>query len=286
VNSEARLAAIVTALEAVGLSCLVMGGHAVRFYGLSRNTIDFDLHLAPDSWHDLPARLARAPLFAGTPLVEGSSWRPHAFRRFQIGRLPDGREEWLEFWRQNHLLAPFPHLYARREEGEYGGRVLAFLSLADLIRSKETERAFDWQDVAFLEAFLDARLLAQVTSGGITLASALTHLRSRRGFESYLQRGMLEDTVAVEHALGEARLSVTQAFLLPFAPSAAKVREPTVSMEPLVLNRLRRVTPASPLHLSLVEVVRRQYRLAAQAADRADKRAVGDAQGGRSPDAP
>ena len=39
-NPDARLAEIVAALEAVGLNCLVMGGHAVRFYGLDRNTGD------------------------------------------------------------------------------------------------------------------------------------------------------------------------------------------------------------------------------------------------------
>ena len=59
---DERLADIVTALEAVGLTSLVMGGHAVRFYGLQRNTIDFDLHLAPDCWDALPALLARTPL--------------------------------------------------------------------------------------------------------------------------------------------------------------------------------------------------------------------------------
>jgi hypothetical protein len=31
-----RLAAVVSALEAVEVSCLVMGGHVVWFYGLSR----------------------------------------------------------------------------------------------------------------------------------------------------------------------------------------------------------------------------------------------------------
>jgi hypothetical protein len=45
VNPEVRLAEIVTAIEATGIPCLVMGGHAVRYYGLSRNTIDFDLHI-------------------------------------------------------------------------------------------------------------------------------------------------------------------------------------------------------------------------------------------------
>jgi hypothetical protein len=94
VTSAPRLAAIVTALEAVGLSCLVMGGHAVRYYGIERNTIDFDLHLSPDQWHELPSILGRSAL-GGPALVEGPSWRPQAFRRFQVGRLPDSREEWL-----------------------------------------------------------------------------------------------------------------------------------------------------------------------------------------------
>ena len=39
---ETRLAQVMTALEHAGLPCLVMGGHAVRYYGVGRNTIDFD----------------------------------------------------------------------------------------------------------------------------------------------------------------------------------------------------------------------------------------------------
>ena len=69
-NPEARLAEIVAALEAVGLNCLVMGGHAVRFHGVDRNTGDFDLHLAPDCWDDLLQALSRSSLFAGRPLIE------------------------------------------------------------------------------------------------------------------------------------------------------------------------------------------------------------------------
>ena len=72
-NTETRLAEIVTALEGASIPCLVMGGHAVRYYGLSRNTRDFDLHLAPDGWDDLHIRLAAAPLFAGNPVLEGPS---------------------------------------------------------------------------------------------------------------------------------------------------------------------------------------------------------------------
>jgi hypothetical protein len=279
VTPEARLADVLAALEGAALSCLVMGGHAVRYYGLLRNTIDFDLHLAPESWEGLPARLAATPLFAGRPVVEGPSWRPHSFRRFQLGTLPDGREEWLEFWRGNHLLAPFPELYARREEGPYGGRVLPFLSLADLIRSKETERAVDWQDVAVLEEFLDARLLARAERDAANLPEALGRLRSRGGFEAALQKGLLGDARVVEQALALTRLAVPQALLLPFAPSATNLAVPSPAIEPVILRRLRTVAPASPLHLTLVEAVRRQYRLAAQAADRADKEAQRTARG-------
>jgi hypothetical protein len=191
VNPEARLAEIITALEAVGLTCLVMGGHAVRFYGLNRNTADFDLHIAPDCWEQLPHKLSQTSLFAGKPVIEGASWRSNAFRRFQVGTLANGREEWLEFWRENHLLAPFAELFSRRQQGPYGGRTLAFLSLPDLIRSKETEREIDWQDIAFLEEFLDARLLAQASAGQIPLVAAIAQIRSRRGFESLVLQGRL-----------------------------------------------------------------------------------------------
>lgn len=39
------------------------------------------------------------------------------------------------------------------------------------------------------------------------------------------------------------------------------------------------VQPASPLHLALVEIVRRQYEVACKAADQADKEAIRTAQG-------
>jgi hypothetical protein len=280
VNTETRLAEIVTALEAVGVTGLVMGGHAVRYYGLSRNTTDFDLHLAPACWDQLPARLASVSSLGAEPLIEGPSWRPHSFRRFQIGRLADGREEWLEFWCGNHLLPPYSDLLARREQGLYGGRMLSFLALPDLIRSKETERALDWRDISVLEEFLDARTIAAASSRGGIPSAGLSGLRSRSGFEAALQMGYLADARAVEQALGEARNPITQAFLLPFAPQVKALAPTTPIMEPVILNRLRIVAPSSPLHIILVEAVRRQYRLAAQAADRADKEAARQAESG------
>lgn len=269
-NPEERLAGIVTALEALGLTCLVMGGHAVRFYGLQRNTVDFDLHLAPGRWEHLDQLLASSPLSFGDRVVEGPSWRPNAFRRFQIGRLPDGREEWLEFWRENHLLPAFTELYARRESGPYGGRSLDFLSLPDLIHSKETERIADWQDVAVLEEFLDARHLARLKSRLLDASAALASLRSRVGLEGFLQAGYLSDGKLVALGLQQTGHPVTQALLLPFAPASGLVHT-IPAIEPVVANRLRTVAPASPLHLALVEAVRRQYRAFRQAADRREK---------------
>jgi hypothetical protein len=220
VNPEARLAEVTAALESVGLSYLVMGGHAARFYGISRNTIDYDLHLAPQDWDTLPERLGQSPLFAGRPVIEGPTWRPQAFRRFLLGQLDDGRDEWLEFWHHNHLLAPFAELSQRRELGEYGGRVLPFLALPDLIRSKETERNSDWQDVALLEEILDARLLGQARAGILDRPSTLARVRSRIGFENYLQEGYLGDPAVVRQAIMQSPMSITQAYMLPAVPDA------------------------------------------------------------------
>jgi hypothetical protein len=257
-----------------------MGGHAVRFYGLQRYTNDFDLTLAPDGWDDLADRLARTGLFPATGPVEGNSWRPGAFRRFLLGNLTDGQEEWLEFWRGNHLLASFADLFARREVGAYGGKQLAFLSLPDLIRSKETERAKDWDDISYLEEFLDTRLHAQCVAGTIAVADALAQVRSRRGFDTYLAENRFTDTETIRSALERTTNPITQAFLLPWAP-AAVAATPFVPIEPLVERKLRSVAPASPLHRSLVEVVRRQYKVFCQDRDRIDKEAIRAAQTAR-----
>jgi hypothetical protein len=254
-----------------------MGGHAVRFYGLQRCTNDIDLTLAPDGWDNLADRLARTNLFPATGPVEGNSWRPGAFRRFLLGNLADGQEEWLEFWRGNHLLAPFAELFARREAGAYGGQQLAYLSLPDLIRSKETERAKDWDDIAYLEEFLDARLHAQCVTGTIEVADALAQVRSRRGFDTYLAENRFADAETIHTALQRTTNPITQAFLLPWAPAAATLT-PVVPIEPLVERKLRVVASASSLHRSLVEVVRRQYKVFCQDRDRADKQAIRAAQ--------
>lgn len=265
-----RLAAIAAALDTVGLPYLVMGGHAVRYYGVDRNTIDYDLHVSLPDWNELPNVLIRASLFADPPPVEGSSWRPHSFRRFQIGRLPDGREEWLEFWRANHLLAPFAEAEVRCERGSYGGRAIRFLGLADLIRSKETERASDWQDVTLLEEIQDARRSA-AGDASIVLAG----LRSRRGFESALARGWLSGSACdLAVIAGAVRHPVTWAYLTPFLPfEPSPGAEVSPAIRDILTGPIRRATGGSGQHLALVEAVRRLYRMEAMAADRANKQA-------------
>jgi hypothetical protein len=269
---DGRLAEVVAALEGVGVSCLVMGGHAVRFYGLSRYTNEVDLHISPEQWDDLSASVGQLKLGTGQPIVEGPSWRPGAFRRFRIGSLADGRDERLEFWRENHLLAPHHELQRRAERGAYGGREITFLGLPDLIRSKETEREADWQDVAALEQFLDARLLARVRAGTMPVETGLASLRSQTGLLGCMEAGLMRpDSVAV--ALANTTNPITQTFLLPFAPDVPSP-EPPMPIEPIVLARLRSAVPGSPLHLALVEIVRRRHIAFCKGEDRRDKELI------------
>lgn len=160
----------------------------------------------------------------------------------------------------------------RAERGPYGVREITFLGLADLIRSKETERGADWQDVAALEQFLDARLLAQVRSGRLPAADALAGLRSQSGFLGYMEAGCLTAANAGA-ALGRTTNPVTQVFFIPFAPDAS-APAPVTAVEPVVLGRLRTCPPASPLHLALAEVVRRRYIAFRKELDRRDKETI------------
>src|SRR5213595_402714 len=105
VTPDQRLARIALGLRDAGIEALVMGGHAVRYYGVDRNTIDFDFHISVGNESKLDEVLVQHTLFRRAPLVEGPSWRPKAFRRFRIGFLDDGREEWMEFWLSGPLRA-------------------------------------------------------------------------------------------------------------------------------------------------------------------------------------
>lgn len=249
---------------------LVMGGHAVRYYGIDRNTIDYDFHLAldPSGWR-LVAETVREALQQPS-FRESHSWRPADFRRFVIGRLADGRDELIEFWRHNHLLPPFSDLAARSEHGIYGGASVRFLGIADLIRSKETEREGDWQDVLLLEEVADARALAR--EGPEAQIDALRGLRSRRGYELAVAAGRLTDAERVGIAAQRVRHPIPAAFLAPHRPDITlHLPDCPGPLRDLLANVIPRVPAGSVRHLALVEAARRLYKREAMNADRADK---------------
>jgi hypothetical protein len=177
--------------------------------------------------------------------------------------------------RARHVVVVQRRFFAAADDPDiaYGGRPLCFLSLGDLIHSKETERTKDWQDVEVLEELFDARSLARVKQGILDPAAALAFLRSRVGLEGFLAAGCLADSTVVSLALQSTVHPVTQALLLPFSPSSP-ISVTTPAIEPVVVKRLRTVVPTSSLHLTLVEAVRRQNRRSKQEADRKDKEAI------------
>lgn len=271
-NVVEHLTEIVSALSALQVPHLVMGGHAVRYYGFNRETTDHDLHVPAVVGEHLTEILSQTKLFVANPPLEAVTWRGEDFRRFVLGLLPDGKEELLEFWIRNHLLDDFEKLYERREEGQYGGIRVSFLSLPDLIRSKETERENDWQDILFLEEILDQRNMTAAKRGGDVIG-ALSAIRSVRGIELAVAEGLLGNQEIVEAALKGAVNPMTQAFLLPFAPQV----EPQIAANdciPVPFRRhLTQDIPLSSRHLAFVEAIRLRYKRARQEVDREEKAA-------------
>ena len=55
-----RLIEIVSSLDELQVPHLVMGGHAVRYYGFSRETTDHDLHTPVEAGQSLSSLLGTA----------------------------------------------------------------------------------------------------------------------------------------------------------------------------------------------------------------------------------
>ena len=271
VTPDSRLAAIVAAMERVGLTCLVMGGHAVRYYGLARNTNDFDLHLAPEAWESLLERLVSSGLSA-EPVIEGPSWRPQTFRRFLIGRLPDGREGMVR------VLAGKPPLAA----------VLRFVCPTRTWKLRRPGSAvssvagFDSQQRDGTGRRLARRSRSRRILGCATSCPRSGQRQSNRGSVHTAKSERVRITpsarpfsnvAAIREALSQVRASISQAFLLPLAADAT-IDHAGPAIEPLIAQKLRTIQPGSSMHFLLVEAVRRQYKVAAQAADRADKESI------------
>lgn len=262
---------ITSALDNLKIPYLVMGGHAVRYYGFNRETTDHDLHIPAEIGKNLSNLLSKSALFVSSPPVESITWRgADDFKRYVIGTLPDGKEELLEFWIHNHLLDDFQELYQRREEGLYSSKLISFLALPDLIRSKETERENDWQDISFLEEILDQRNFANAVNE-VELVSALAQIRSVRGFEVAIKKGFTENQRILELALSTSNCPIAHAFFVPFAPNL----EPSLPNNEILPNAFRKhlkiTEPGSSRHLALVEAVRLRYKRAKQEIDRIDK---------------
>ncbi len=278
---EEKLSRIVRLLQDAGIDVLVMGGHAVRYYGIGRNTVDFDLVTSLSTPDEPRERLPRVGLLSAAR--EEPVWRHGDFARFEIGRLPNGQEEWLEFWLRNHLLADFASLKARAEIGTYGSEDLAFLSVADLIRSKETTRESDWQDIALLEEVQDARSHGAIGSSPGAVIRLLSTVRSRRGMDRAIEKRLLDDHDAVSKAMAAATHPITVAFLMPIARvvaglgerpwSTASAADLSVPMDPALITSLSNAVFASPKHFALIEICRRAYKRRAMDLDRADKQA-------------
>ena len=128
--------------------------------------------------------------------------------------------------------------------------------------------------MSVLEDFLDFRLLAGVRRGEVELAAALTQLRSRAGFGGYLQHGAFADANAISAALAATTNPITQSYLIPFCPQTELSPASSFAIEPVVLDRLRRLEPGSSLHIALAEVLRRRYILFRKDIDRRDKEAI------------
>jgi hypothetical protein len=220
---------------------------------------------------ELRQRLPRVALLGS--LQEQPVWRAHDFARYEVGTLPDGRPQWLEFWLRNHLLDDFANLKKRAEVGIYGGEPVAFLGLQDLLRSKETERESDWQDITLLEEILDDRNRARISSAPEAEINYLSSLRSRRGMDFAVKGQLTAKRQIILSALALCKHPVTCAFLHDFvndqpwpalaAPVSAELR-----------SLLSSAVPASPRHFTLIEIVRRNYKRVAMERDRADKQSL------------
>lgn len=130
--------------------------------------------------------------------------------------------------------------------------------------------------MALLEEIADERRL-RAAQDSTSAVAALQRLRSRRGFEQARSAGLLARPEVVLAAAAEPRSSLAAAFLGPYAPGVLDWPRDTPPSILDIGTRLIGVSPATARHLALVEAVRRLYRQAAMAADRADKEAASGA---------
>jgi hypothetical protein len=100
---------------------------------------------------------------------------------------------------------------------------------------------------------------------------ALAHLRSRRGFKRALAESLFDEPSLVAEAFRNSTSAITRAWLLPgMAQESIQLTDSGMIGE-ILAGPMKQTALGSKLHQALVEAVRRLYKHAAIAADRADK---------------
>jgi hypothetical protein len=121
-----------------------------------------------------------------------------------------------------------------------------------------------------LEEAFDARNLIGATDDS-GVVQTLSQLRSRRGFRRALAEKRFDRSNIVAQAFKIATSPVSRGLLLPrLADADVEIPDRGVIGE-ILSGPLRNASLGSDRHLALVEAIRRLYKQAAIAADRADK---------------
>jgi len=141
---------VIRRLNAAGVRYVVIGGQAVRFEGLPRFSMDWDLYVPPrDAGNHARINSALGDVL-DVPLEPLGERGQHVVQTYQT--------DWgiLQFHLGGPGLPAFDDAYARAQERECEGGVrVRVLAAADLLAAKErVNRPQDQADIAFLRAKL------------------------------------------------------------------------------------------------------------------------------------
>lgn len=144
---DADLHELLALLIANQVEFLVVGGHAVAFYGYPRFTEDLDLYVRPSRENAARTMAALQAFGFGNVGIAAEDFVADD-RVIQLGRAPNRVDLLTRLWGVD-----FDEAWARRVTGTLDDLPVAMLSKADLIRNKRaTARPQDLADAAALEA--------------------------------------------------------------------------------------------------------------------------------------
>jgi predicted nucleotidyltransferase len=146
-------------LNARGVEYVVFGGWATIAHGLPRTTLDVDLFVRPT--HENVERLIDALSEVGHGIAReldaDEILARHVFQFADQIRVDIFIRPW--------GLKDFDDVWARRWAAEFEGFTIPFVSLDDLIRSKETDRKQDREDLEALRNLKAERAKGDPSSG-------------------------------------------------------------------------------------------------------------------------